>query len=149
MELIVGQQAPAFESKDQHGKTVKLSDFQGKKLIMYFYPKDDTPGCTAQSCNLRDNYESLQKQGFQVIGISSDDEKSHQKFIAKYNLPFNLLADTDQSIHQKYGTWGEKQMFGKKYMGTFRTTFVLDEQGKILEIIKKVDTAEHTKQIVK
>lgn len=149
MELLVGQDAPIFEGKDQNGKTVKLTDFQGKKLIMYFYPKDDTPGCTAQSCNLRDNYEFLLKQGYQVIGISADDEKSHLKFIAKYNLPFDLIADTDQSIHHKYGTWGEKQMFGKKYMGTFRTTFVIDEQGKILEIISKVDTAEHSKQIVK
>ena len=115
---------------------------------MYFYPKDNTPGCTAESCNLRDNYTELQKQGYVVLGISSDNEKSHQKFIAKYELPFSLIADVDKSIHEQYGTWVEKSMYGRKYMGTARTTFVIDENGVISEVIEKVKTKDHTAQIL-
>nr|HAD51153.1 thioredoxin-dependent thiol peroxidase [Algoriphagus sp.] len=131
------------------GETIKLSDFKGKKVILYFYPKDNTPGCTAQACNLRDNYEALQKAGYVVLGISSDSEKSHQKFIDKQELPFSLIADEDKKVHELYGTWVEKSMYGRKYMGTARTTFVIDEEGKIEEIIEKVKTKEHTAQILK
>ncbi|HAH38723.1 MAG TPA: thioredoxin-dependent thiol peroxidase [Algoriphagus sp.] len=149
MSLEVGQKAPDFEAKIETGETIKLSDFKGKKVILYFYPKDNTPGCTAQACNLRDNYEALQKAGYVVLGISSDSEKSHQKFIDKQELPFSLIADEDKKVHELYGTWVEKSMYGRKYMGTARTTFVIDEEGKIEEIIEKVKTKEHTAQILK
>jgi peroxiredoxin Q/BCP len=149
MAVEVGQQAPDFESKDQDGNTIKLSDYKGKKVVLYFYPKDNTPGCTAQACDLRDNYEALQKAGYEVIGISSDSGKSHQKFIQKFDLPFTLLADEDKSVHEKFGTWVEKSMYGKTYMGTARTTFIIDENGIIAEIIDKVKTKEHTNQIIK
>lgn len=149
MSLSIGQNAPDFRGKDQTGKEISLSDFRGKKVILYFYPKDDTPGCTAQACNLRDNYESLTKAGYVVLGVSGDDEKSHQKFIQKYNLPFQLIADTDKSINELYGVWKEKSMYGKTYMGTVRTTFVIDEKGEIIDIIEKVKTEEHTSQILK
>jgi peroxiredoxin Q/BCP len=149
MSLEVGQKAPDFEAKIETGETIKLSDFKGKKVILYFYPKDSTPGCTAQACNLRDNYEALQKAGYVVLGISSDSEKSHQKFIEKQSLPFSLIADPDLKVHEAYGTWVEKSMYGRKYMGTARTTFVIDEEGKIEEIIEKVKTKEHTAQILK
>ena len=149
MNLAIGQKAPDFTGRDQDGKEVKLSDYHGKRVVLYFYPKDDTPGCTAQACNLRDNYEDLQRAGYEILGISSDDEKSHRKFIEKQSLPFRLIADTDKSIHEKYGTWVEKSMYGRTYMGTARTTFVIDEQGNLAEIIKKVDTKDHTKQILK
>ncbi|MCH7401913.1 thioredoxin-dependent thiol peroxidase [Belliella kenyensis] len=149
MSLEVGNLAPNFESIDQDGNPIKLSDFKGKKVILYFYPKDNTPGCTAQACDLRDNYEALQKAGYVVLGISSDSAKSHQKFIEKQSLPFSLIADEDKSVHEAYGTWVEKAMYGRKYMGTARTTFVIDEEGKIEEIIDKVKTKEHTKQILK
>lgn len=149
MAVEVGQQAPDFEAKIETGESIKLSDFKGKKVILYFYPKDNTPGCTAQACNLRDNYEALQKAGYVVLGISSDSEKSHQKFIEKQSLPFSLIADPDLTVHNLYGTWGEKQMYGRKYMGTARSTFVIDEEGKIEEIIAKVKTKEHTAQILK
>lgn len=149
MELQVGDKAPDFEGKDQDGKTLKLSHFKGKKVVIYFYPKDNTPGCTAQACNLRDNYEQLQKAGYEVIGVSTDSEASHQKFIKNQALPFTLLADEDKSIHDKYDVWKEKSMYGRKYMGTVRTTFVIDEEGKIEEIISKVKTNDHTKQILK
>lgn len=148
MAVEVGQQAPDFESKDQDGNTVKLSDYRGKKVVLYFYPKDNTPGCTAQACDLRDNYETLQKAGYEVIGISSDSGKSHQKFRQKFDLPFTLLADEDKSVHEKFGTWVEKSMYGKTYMGTARTTFIIDEKGIIAEVIDKVKTKEHTKQII-
>ncbi len=148
MSLQTGDQAPAFEAADQNGQLVKLSDFAGKKVILYFYPKDDTPGCTAQACNLRDNYESLLQAGYVILGVSVDDEKSHQKFIKKYELPFPLLADTDHKIVEAYGVWVEKNMYGKTYMGTARTTFVIDESGKIAQIIRKVDTKDHTSQIL-
>lgn len=149
MSLEAGKPAPEFEAKDQDGNTIKLSDYRGKKVVLYFYPKDNTPGCTAQACNLRDNYEALQKAGYEVFGISSDSEKSHQKFIEKQELPFKLIADEDKKVHEAYGTWVEKSMYGRKYMGTARTTFIIDENGIIEEIIEKVNTKEHTKQILK
>lgn len=148
MSLEAGQMAPEFEAKIETGETIKLSDYKGKKVVLYFYPKDATPGCTAQACNLRDNYEALIKAGYVVLGVSSDDEKSHRKFIEKQNLPFPLIADTDLKVHEAYGTWVEKSMYGRKYMGTARTTFVIDEQGKIAEVIEKVDTKNHTAQIL-
>jgi len=148
MLLKVGDPAPKFEGTNQNGESVKLEDFSGKKLVIYFYPKDNTPGCTAQSCNLRDNYQSLLKNGYTVIGISSDSEKKHKNFIKKYELPFPLIADIDVKIHEQFGTWKEKTLFGRKYMGTIRTTFVIDEQGTIEEIISKVKTVDHTAQIL-
>ena len=147
--LKQGEIAPDFESTDQNGNPIKLSHFKGKKVVLYFYPKDNTPGCTAESCNLRDNYTTLKNQGYEVLGVSSDGEKSHQKFIEKYQLPFSLIADTDKSVHNAYGTWVEKSMYGKKYMGTLRSTFVIDENGKVEEVISKVKTKDHTSQIVK
>lgn len=149
MSLKVGDPAPDFSVNDQDGKQVKLSDFKGKKVVLYFYPKDNTPGCTAEACDLRDNYEALQKAGYEVLGVSKDDEKSHTKFIKKFELPFTLLADTALDIHHKYGTWIEKSMYGKKYMGTARVTFLIDEKGIVEEIIEKVKTKEHTSQILK
>lgn len=149
MSLEVGQKAPNFEAKIESGETIKLSDYLGKKVVLYFYPKDNTPGCTAQSCNLRDNYEALQKAGYVVLGISSDSEKSHVKFIEKQSLPFSLIADPDKIVHEAYGTWVEKSMYGRKYMGTARTTFIIDEKGNIAEIISKVKTKDHTAQILK
>ena len=147
--LKAGDKAPDFESTDQDGNAIKMSDFKGKKVVIYFYPKDNTPGCTAESCNLRDNYEALQAQGYEVLGVSQDSEASHQKFIAKYDLPFRLIADTDHVVHQAFGTWGEKKMYGKTYMGTLRTTFLINEEGVIEEVIEKVKTKDHTAQILK
>ncbi len=147
-ELSEGQKAPDFTAKDQNGKKVSLSDFAGKELILYFYPKDDTPGCTAEACSFRDNYQSLLDSGFEVIGVSTDDEKSHQKFITKYNLPFPLIADTDRNIVESYGVWVEKNMYGKKYMGIARNTFIIDKNGIIKKIIRKVDTANSSGQII-
>lgn len=149
MALQVGDKAPNFKGIDEAGNAIALEDFKGKKLVMYFYPKDNTPGCTAQACNLRDNYEALKSAGYEVVGISSDNEKSHQKFIEKQNLPFRLIADIDKSIHEQFGTWVEKSMYGRKYMGTARTTFVIEEKGVIAEIIEKVKTTDHTAQILK
>jgi thioredoxin-dependent peroxiredoxin len=149
MALKVGSKAPDFSVNDQDGKAVKLSDLKGKKVVLYFYPKDMTPGCTAEACNLRDNYKLLLKQGFEVLGVSTDNEKAHQKFIAKEKLPFRLLADTEKKIHGLYNTWVEKSMYGRKYMGTARITFVINESGIIEEIIEKVDTKNHTSQILK
>ncbi|MCY7352274.1 MAG: thioredoxin-dependent thiol peroxidase [Cytophagaceae bacterium] len=149
MTLKPGDPAPDFTAKNQNGQPVQLSDFAEKKLVLYFYPKDDTPGCTAEACDLRDNYEHLLKQGYAVLGVSIDDSASHQKFIKKYDLPFPLLADTDQKIVNDYGVWVEKNMYGRKYMGTARTTFLIDETGTIAEIIEKVDSKNHTKQILK
>jgi peroxiredoxin Q/BCP len=148
MALQVGTLAPNFKTIDQDGNTLTLSSLLGKKIVLYFYPKDMTPGCTAESCNLRDNYKALQKAGFEVFGISSDDEKSHKKFIAKEKLPFQLLADVDKSVHHLYGTWVEKSMYGRKYMGTARITYVIDEKGIIAEVIEKVDTKNHAEQIL-
>ena len=148
MKLKEGDKAPGFESTDQKGNKVKLTDFTGKKVVLYFYPKDDTPGCTAEACNLRDNYAQFTSKGYEILGVSSDSEKSHQKFIDKYELPFRLLADVDKSIHESYGTWVEKSMYGRKYMGTARVTFVIDEKGVIEKIIEKVKTKDHTAQIL-
>jgi peroxiredoxin Q/BCP len=149
LTLKIGDLAPDFTAKDDKGNDFTLSSLQGKKVILYFYPKDDTPGCTAQACNLRDNQEILQKAGYITIGVSPDNEKAHQKFIQKYNLPFTLIADTSHQVHELYGVWQEKSMYGKKYMGTARTTFIIDENRKITNIIEKVKTAEHTAQILK
>ncbi|MCI0920966.1 thioredoxin-dependent thiol peroxidase [Sphingobacterium rhinopitheci] len=145
--LEIGQKAPAITTTNQNGETINLADFIGKKVILYFYPKDNTPGCTTEACNYRDNYQSLVKDGFEVLGVSIDSEQSHQKFIAKHELPFNLLVDEDQKIVNDYGVWVEKNMYGKKYMGTARTTFLIDEQGIIQHIIKKVDTKNASQQV--
>lgn len=145
--LEVGQKAPAITAKNQNGESISLSDFKGTKVILYFYPKDNTPGCTTEACNFRDNYQSLKKEGFEVIGVSIDGEASHQKFINKHELPFQLLVDEDQKIVNDYGVWVEKNMYGKKYMGTARTTFVIDEQGNIAHIVKKVDNKNASQQI--
>ncbi len=148
MTLQAGDKAPDFKANNQKGETVKLSDYKGKKVVLYFYPKDNTPGCTAQACNLRDNYTALQKAGYEVIGISTDSVKSHQGFAEKQQLPFTLVADEDKSINEAYGVWKEKSMYGKKYMGTARTTFIINEEGVITEIIDKVKTGDHTAQIL-
>jgi len=147
-ELKEGQKAPDFTGTDQDGKTVTLSQFTGKKVVLYFYPKDDTPGCTAEACDFRDNYQGLVAKGITVLGVSTDDEKSHQKFATKHNLPFTLLADTDKTIVEAYGVWGEKNMYGKKYMGINRTTFLINEEGVVSHIIKKVDTKNSTAQVL-
>ena len=147
-ELSEGQKAPDFTANDQNGKSISLIDLTGRDVILYFYPKDDTPGCTAEACSFRDNYQSLLKQGFEVLGVSTDDERSHQKFIAKYDLPFSLIADTDKKIVQAYGVWVEKNMYGKKYMGVARKTFIIDKKGLIRKIIDKVDTKNSSAQIV-
>ena len=148
MALQIGDEAPEFTSTDQDGQEVKLSDFRGKKVVLYFYPKDNTPGCTAEACNLRDNYNRFISQGYEILGVSTDSESSHRKFIDKFELPFRLMADTDRSIHEQYGTWIEKSMYGRKYMGTARVTYVIDENGKIENIIEKVKTNDHTIQIL-
>ena len=149
IELKEGMKAHRFEGVDQNGNDVKLSNFAGKKVILYFYPKDNTSGCTAEACNLRDNFDTLLKKGFSVIGVSPDSEKSHKGFAGKYSLPFPLIADTSKKILTDYGVWGEKKMYGKIYMGVIRTTFIIDEKGIIENIIKKVDTAGHSEQIFK
>jgi peroxiredoxin Q/BCP len=143
-----GDKAPDFTAKDQNGKTVSLSDFKGKKVILYFYPKDDTPGCTAEACSFRDNYQFMLTKGFAVIGVSTDDEKSHKKFETKFNLPFPLIADPDKNIVDAYGVWVEKNMYGKKYMGTARTTFLIDANGIITKVIDKVDTKNSSQQVI-
>ncbi|MEM6358796.1 MAG: thioredoxin-dependent thiol peroxidase [Bacteroidota bacterium] len=148
MALSIGDVAPDFEVNDQNGNPVQLSNYKGKKVVLYFYPKDNTPGCTAESCNLRDNYERFQAEGYEILGVSTDSEKSHKKFIEKQNLPFSLLADTEKQIHEKYGAWVEKSMYGRQYMGTARKTYVIDEEGKIKDIIEKVKTKDHTAQIL-
>jgi peroxiredoxin Q/BCP len=145
--IEVGQKAPDFEGVNQNGEKIKLSDFKGKKLVLYFYPKDNTAGCNAEACNLRDNYEDFLNFGYEIIGVSPDNEKAHQKFIEKFDLPFNLIADTEKEILQKYGVWGEKKMYGRTYMGVMRTTFIIDEKGIIEKIIKKVKTKQHSEQI--
>jgi peroxiredoxin Q/BCP len=147
-KLKEGNKAPDFTANDQNGQTVSLSDFKGKNVILYFYPKDDTPGCTAEACSFRDNYQSLLSQGFQVIGVSTDDENSHKKFESKYNLPFPLIADTDQKIVEDYGVWVEKNNYGKTYMGTARTTFIIDQSGVISNIIEKVDSKNASQQVL-
>ena len=149
MNLSIGTPAPNFSANNQRGEIVTLNNYTGKKLVLYFYPKDDTPGCTAEACSLRDNYEALISQGYAIVGVSPDDEKKHTKFITKYNLPFDLLADTDNAIALAYGVWVEKSMYGRKYMGIARTTFVINENGILEEIIEKVDTKNHAQQLLK
>ena len=146
--LKEGDKAPAFHGKDQNGKKISLSEYKGKKVVLYFYPEDDTPTCTIQACNLRDNHALLKKNGFEVIGVSPNDEKSHKKFETKFNLPFTLLADPDHAIIDKYGVWGEKQMFGNKYMGVHRTTFVINEKGVISKIFLRPKNKQHAEEIV-
>lgn len=150
MALKAGDKAPEILGVNQDGKEIRLSDFAGKKLVLYFYPKDNTPGCTAQACSLRDGYEDLRKAGYEVLGVSADSATSHQKFIAKQTLPFQLIADTDTKLAEQFGTWGEKSMYGRKYMGMFRTTFIIDEQGTIERVIdpKEVNTKAHAAQIL-
>ena len=147
MKLTEGKKAPSFTSKDQDGASIKLSDFKGKKLALYFYPKDDTSTCTVQACNLRDGFKALSKKGIEVIGVSPDDQKSHLKFISKHKLPFRIIADTDKKLVEKFGVWGEKQLYGNKYMGVFRTTFLIDENGVIVKIIAKPKVKEHAEEI--
>ncbi len=146
--LKKGDKAPDFSGKDQDGKLISLKDFKGKKLVIYFYPKDDTPGCTAQACNIRDNYAVLKKNGYAIIGISADDEKKHKKFIEKYNLPFQLIADIDKTIIRSYDVWGEKKFMGKIYEGIARSTFLIDEKGVIEKVISDVITKNHAEQIL-
>jgi len=146
--LTAGELAPDFQGTDQHGETVSLSEYRGQKVVLYFYPKDDTPGCTAEACNLRDNHQQLQEQGFQVLGVSIDDAQSHEQFANKYDLPFRLIADPEMRIVQQYGVYGEKNSFGKKKMGTKRTTFVIDEQGYIEHIFRQVKSDNHAQQIL-
>jgi peroxiredoxin Q/BCP len=147
-KFTAGDKAPMFEGVNQNGQKISLNDFKGKKLILYFYPKDNTPGCTAESCNLNDNYEMWIKKGYEVVGVSPDNEKSHLKFIDKFGLKFNLIADTENKILEAYGAWGEKSMYGKKYMGVLRTTYIIDGNGIIEAVFDKVDTKNHTKQII-
>ena len=146
--MLEGQNAPDFKGIDQDNKERSLSDYKGKYLILFFYPKDNTAGCTAEAVNLKENYNLLQEQGFELLGISPDSARSHQKFIEKHQLPFDLIADEDKDILTTYGVWGEKKMYGRTYMGVFRTTFVIDEDLKIKKIFKKVKTKEHTQQIL-
>ena len=143
-----GTVAPDFSGKDQNGNTVSLTQYRGKKVVLYFYPKDGTPGCTAEACSLRDNYDSLTKAGYVILGVSTDDQGSHKDFKAKYNLPFTLIADTDTLITKRYGVWVEKEKDGQKYWGTARTTFIIDEKGIVSDKIDKVDTKEHAQQIL-
>lgn len=147
--LQAGDKAPAFSLKNQDGKKVSLKDFKGHKLVLFFYPKDMTPTCTVEACNLRDNYSALQKKGIHVIGVSPDDETSHTKFIGKHELPYTLLADPEQVMLNAYGVWGEKSMYGRKYMGVLRTTFLINEDGKIHDVITKVEAKNHAAQILK
>jgi thioredoxin-dependent peroxiredoxin len=146
--LKIGDKAPAFSCKDQNGKEIKLEDYKGKKVVLYFYPKDNTPGCTAQACNLRDNYSELGKNDIVILGASADDEKMHQKFITKFDLPFPLLSDVDHTLLNSYGVWGEKKFMGKTYDGIHRTTFILDESHTIIEIIEKPKTKDHAAEIL-
>ena len=144
-----GDKAPEFKGVNQNGDTISLSSYADKKLVLYFYPKDDTPGCTAEACNLRDNYNQLLSEGYAILGVSPDNEKKHQKFIDKYDLPFDLLADTEKETCEMFGVWVQKSMYGREYMGVARTTFIIDEYGIVEEVISKVKTKEHTAQILK
>jgi thioredoxin-dependent peroxiredoxin len=143
-----GEQAPDFEGRTQSGETIRLADFAGKKVALYFYPKDDTPGCTRQACNLRDDYSRLLEAGVEVIGVSADDEDSHQKFAEKYNLPFPLIADTDQRILKRYGVWGERSLYGRKFLGTTRMTFLIDEEGVVRDVVRRPKVEEHAEEIL-
>ena len=147
--LTEGIKAPAFSGKDQDGNKISLSDFKGKKLVLFFYPEDDTPTCTEQACNLRDNYALLRENGFEVIGVSPDTGLKHKKFQAKYTLPFTLIADPEKKIINKYGVWGEKNMYGRKYMGIIRNTFVINEKGVIRVIIRKPKVRQHAEEIIR
>ena len=148
--MEIGSKAPEILGKDSNGNEIRLSDYSGKKLVLYFYPKDSTPGCTQEACNLRDNYSELRRQGYEVVGVSVDSEKSHQRFIEKNNLPFPLISDTDKQLVEQFGVWGEKKMAGRTYMGTFRTTFIINEQGIVERIIgpKEIKVKDHTAQIL-
>ena len=148
--MNVGDKAPEILGINEKGEEIRLSNYKGKKLVLYFYPKDSTSGCTAQACNLRDNYDALRQAGYEVVGVSVDSEKSHQKFIEKNSLPFTLIADTDKKLVGQFGVWGEKSMYGRKYMGTFRTTFIINEEGIVERIIgpKEVKTKDHAAQIL-
>ena len=147
-QLKEGDRAPAFEGKNQDGKTIRLSDLKGKKVVLYFYPKDDTPGCTAEACNLRDNYTELAEKGFEVIGISPDNEKSHIKFRGKYQIPYNLISDTEKKILKEYGAWGKKNLYGRIFDGVLRTTYIINEEGVIEKVFTKVNTKDHARQIL-
>ena len=148
--IQIGDKAPEVLGHEENGNEIRLSDFKGKKLVLYFYPKDMTSGCTAEACNLRDNIGALEAQGYAVLGASVDDAKSHQRFIAKHELPFHLIADTDKQLVEQFGVWGEKSMYGRKYFGTFRTTFIINEEGIVERIIgpKKIKTKDHARQIL-
>ena len=148
LKLKEGDKAPSFTADTNGGKRVSLGDFAGRHVVLYFYPKDDTPGCTKEACSFRDADDVYRKKGIKVFGVSTDDEKSHQKFISKFQLPFDLLADTDKSIVESYGVWGEKSMYGKKYMGTNRKTFLIDENGKIAKIFDKVNVEQHADEVL-
>lgn len=148
MKLKEGEKAPSFKAVDQDGKPITLGDFAGKKVILYFYPKDDTPGCTAEACNLRDNFDDLLEKGYRIVGVSADDHESHKKFRAKYKLPFPLIADPDMSIIKAYGVWGKKKFMGREYNGILRTTFIISENGDIEKILTKVKTKDHADQIL-
>lgn len=146
--LEEGKKAPAFKGIDQNGKPVSLADYKGKKLVLYFYPKDSTPTCTVQACNIRDNFSVLKKAGIHIIGISSDDVKSHKKFEEKHQLPFTIIADTERTIIDQFGVWGEKQLYGKKYMGLLRTTFLINEKGVVVKVIEKPKSKQHAEEIL-
>jgi peroxiredoxin Q/BCP len=146
--LKEGDKAPSFSGKDQGGKKISLSDYKGKKLVLYFYPEDDTPTCTIQACNLRDNYSLLKKNGFEIVGVSPDDEKKHKKFEKKFNLPFTLVADPEHTILEKYGVWDQKKLFGHEYMGVLRTTFVIDEKGIIRKVFTRPKNKAHAQEII-
>ena len=148
--MNIGDKAPEILGRDENGQEIKTSDFKGRKLVLYFYPKDSTPGCTSEACNLRDNYERMLSNGYAVVGVSVQDEKSHQRFIEKYQLPFPLIADTEHSLVEAFGVWGEKKMAGRTYMGTIRTTFIIDENGVVEQIIgpKQIKVKEHAEQIL-
>lgn len=150
MALNLGDKIPEILGKNQDGKEIKASDYAGRKLVLYFYPKDSTPGCTAEACSLRDNFSELRKAGYEILGVSVDDEKSHKRFIEKQQLPFPLIADSEKKLVEEFGVWGEKTLVGRKYMGTFRTTFLIDEKGIITKIIgpKEIQTKEHGKQLL-
>jgi peroxiredoxin Q/BCP len=146
-DLIEGDRAPAIEALDEKGERITLDEYRGKKVVLYFYPKDNTPGCTAEACDLRDNYARFLEKGFEIIGVSADNQKSHMKFKDKYDLPFRLISDVDQKVLKDYGAWGEKKMYGKSYMGILRKTFIINEEGYVEKIFEKVKTKEHSKQI--